>query len=244
MPTVELAIEISNPGVAAGVALRIDSGEPIAEPLDMTDRATDPLMPTIAAMFDAAGLSPSDLTSVAVSLGPGGFTSIRVAAMTAKMLSATTGAKLIPIRTAAALAYGQQQTQPGEVAVALAWKLGDMWLERYRQIDPASPESLAPTFMGVVRFDAVSEHLESGGVLIGEEVLRERLPNGGASVALVPPQFDPRWLLALSPAIDPVDPHALLPIYPREPEAVTKWRALHGTAPGDPPGTPPDSGTP
>ena len=50
----------------------------------------------------------------------------------------------------------------------------------------------------------------------------------GARIAVVAPSgaFDPVRLEA-GLTLSGVDPISLAPIYPREPEAVTKWRAMH-----------------
>jgi len=40
------------------------------------------------------------------------------------------------------------------------------------------------------------------------------------------PAFHPLAVLAAAVRCQPVDPIHLMPIYPREPEAVTKWRAM------------------
>jgi hypothetical protein len=46
-----------------------------------------------------------------------------------------------------------------------------------------------------------------------------------AGVPVVEPVFDARAVLELSSGAAAVDPLVLAPVYPREPEAVTKWRA-------------------
>ena len=80
-----LAIETSNPSAhenAAGVALvRLREGEPQIigiEHLRTASRHDDALMPAIERLFDAANLAPQDLDRVAVSIGPGGYTSTRI----------------------------------------------------------------------------------------------------------------------------------------------------------------------
>ncbi len=47
-----------------------------------------------------------------------------------------------------------------------------------------------------------------------------------ASIRIGPPSFDPIACARLALTHAPVDPLELAPLYPREPEAVTKWRAL------------------
>jgi hypothetical protein len=46
---------------------------------------------------------------------------------------------------------------------------------------------------------------------------------------IIAPEFDPIACAEISRDMQAIDPIALSPLYPREPEAVTKWRELRGT---------------
>jgi len=75
------------------------------------------------------------------------------------------------------------------------------------------------------------------GLLVADrflpEAMRRRAEELGIEVRL--PAFDPvACIEAAMEGVAPVDPADLLPLYPREPEAVTKWRALRADQP--PPG--------
>jgi len=58
------------------------------------------------------------------------------------------------------------------------------------------------------------------------ESMRERCESLG--IRLDEPVFDPVACLEASAAFEAVEPVELVPIYGREPEAVRKWRELHG----------------
>ncbi|MCI0437109.1 MAG: tRNA (adenosine(37)-N6)-threonylcarbamoyltransferase complex dimerization subunit type 1 TsaB, partial [Gemmatimonadetes bacterium] len=64
----------------------------------------DDLLPAIGRLFERAGLKPHDLAggggAVAVSIGPGGFTGLRIGIATAKMLAESLGAKLVAVPSA------------------------------------------------------------------------------------------------------------------------------------------------
>lgn len=78
------------------------------------------LTPSLAAMLDGAGLSPRDLRGVAVALGPGSFTGLRIGLGVAKglVLSSETTA-LLGIPTLDVLAAAQGPPVDGERLCAL-----------------------------------------------------------------------------------------------------------------------------
>lgn len=71
------------------------------------------LAPFIADVLAEAGVAAADLTGVAVSLGPGSFTGLRIGVATAKGLCLATGAALVGVSTLDALVL-----DAGEPAVA------------------------------------------------------------------------------------------------------------------------------
>ncbi|MFM9959441.1 MAG: tRNA (adenosine(37)-N6)-threonylcarbamoyltransferase complex dimerization subunit type 1 TsaB [Phycisphaerales bacterium] len=237
MRDVILAIETSNPtapsssggGGAGSVCVgRISDGKSeilACEVLSAATRHDDALMPAVAAVCARAGIVPSGLARVAVSIGPGGFTSLRIAVTTAKMICEATGAACIGVPTALALALAARaHGTRGTLGVLLAWKREDVWRQRYdlsddgvRAIDPNGT---------IVGLDTASAGC---AVVVAEAALRDMLAVP-AGVSVIEPRFDARWVLEASAGLTAVDPALLVPIYPREPEAVTKWRALHGAA--------------
>ena len=66
--------------------------------------------------------------------------------------------------------------------------------------------------------------------LIGDRYLPEGIRGEAARLGITVggPEFDPVACLELAARMPAADPADVLPIYPREPEAVTKWRTLHG----------------
>ncbi|MFZ4574942.1 MAG: hypothetical protein ACOYN0_11130, partial [Phycisphaerales bacterium] len=69
------------------------------------------------------------------------------------------------------------------------------------------------------------------GVLVADRFLPKAMREvcGAAGVEVVAPEFDPIACAEIADRFGPVDPAQLVPMYPREPEAVTKWRLLHGS---------------
>jgi len=69
-------------------------------------RSAQTLAPAVRELLDRLDWKSRDIQCVAVGIGPGSFTGLRVGVMTAKMFAYATGAKLIGIDTLEALAAG------------------------------------------------------------------------------------------------------------------------------------------
>lgn len=233
-----LAIETSNPsawkpnagspdpmpGVAA---LEWSGGRPgqlALQACDPTHR-DDTLIPAIDCALRTLGRRSADLTTIMVSIGPGGFTSLRIACAAAKMLALATGAKLFAVPSARVVAHSAP-VGAGPLGVALGSKGDDTWIECFA--DTHDHALLAtPGLVGLK--DLVT--LTDLGItrLLADQflppALREAAVARGLSVQH--PVFCPRACLGAARSGDEVSPGALMPIYPRPPEAVRKWRELH-----------------
>lgn len=224
MPTTDLtlAIETSNPGTphgpdasdhAPGVCLLRGSDTQGHAPITPKQRHDDALLPAIDTVCRDAGVRPRDLTRVGVSVGPGGYTAIRIGVTVAKTIAEATGCACVPVPTALAIAHS---VAPDDRAlVALAWKREDVWVQAYDNAKPAGEGRIVP----IAQLAAISE----GRVLIAEDRLYAQIEHAEARRA---PVFSARSVGLLARELDPVDPAHLLPLYPREPEAVRKWRAM------------------
>jgi tRNA threonylcarbamoyl adenosine modification protein YeaZ len=259
---ITLAIEVSNPsavapGDVAGpgaphapggpdltgptIALARGAGVFEQEALSTADsRHDDDLMPAIDRMVRRAGLAPLDIARVAVSIGPGGFTGLRVAVATAKAIGEATIARLalkgdaarvcvgVPSAHVAALNWlsgRRAAAEPAPFAVALASKRDTAWLTTFSAGGEPGRGALAGA-------DALASARARAGlrVLLADRFLPESMRDRAAAlgIAIEPPVLSAAACARVAAAMPGVDPAALLPLYPREPEAVTKWRALHG----------------
>ncbi len=232
--TLILALETSNPtaepGRSASVALARCTGSRPAPCTSLAivhlgDSEAQGLLPSIDRCFREAGLAPDALripgSRIAVSIGPGGYTSVRIAVTAAKMLCDATGALCVPVPTAHVVAARVSNARP--FAVALASKRDTAWVTLFNA--DGSPRRL----LGIVD-DAAIDTLGSEGVdlLVIDRFAPPRMIElaHAAGIRVEAPTFDPLTCATIGAALEPVEPLALEPLYPREPEAVTKWRAL------------------
>lgn len=135
------------------------------------------LMPAIARVMDAADAGFSDLEAIAVGVGPGTFTGLRIGVATARALARSAGLALRPVSSLAALAAGIDH----DPALALIdARRGELFAALYesgkRRFEPfvAAPEAVAARVReagmapraagdGSVRFRGV---LEAAGISV------------------------------------------------------------------------------
>lgn len=225
-----LAIETSQR--SGGVALRDRAGTVYEELIESGRGHADQLLPTIDRVVSNAGLTPRDLEWIAVSIGPGGFTGLRVATATVKMIAEVTAARVIGVPSALVAAYGTDLT--GRILVALASKGETFWataMERASKNDawqmiPAEVVGWRenPQLLPASDFDPAPYN----GVLADAYLPAEaRRRCEAASCSLIEPRFTAGQCLRASDfLLSQFDesPLSLLPIYPRPPEAVTLWQ--------------------
>lgn len=215
-----LAIETSNPASgadtpSAGVAL-VEADEPGqvrtlgVEWLQTLGRHEDDLMPAIDRLARRVAVSPRSISRVAVSLGPGGYTGLRVASTTGSMIAAALGAECVGVPTAEALI--RRSTGPAPTAVCLAVKGTFAWV----QIFPGTGGSL----LSADQFVKLSIR-----TLVADSFLPESVRAWAEStgVMIERPQYDP--VAVVEASLGRVADVPVLPLYAREPEAVTRWRS-------------------
>jgi tRNA threonylcarbamoyl adenosine modification protein YeaZ len=245
---------VAGPGVALGVFDDPQSPTVLgAEPLSESTRHDDDLMPAIDRLCRRCGVRPAQLSHVAVSVGPGGYTSLRIAVATAKMLAEGTGASTIAVPSAAVAAWSAVMTPPALVCIASkgtsAWaellppaqsdpwwssegaKLGSLLspdvLQELRRDVAAGQQWLgARVPLGIIEADVIE--LLRPRLVIGDRFLPQTIRGAAADVGadVREPVFAAEFVLSLACGARPVDPLQLAAVYPREPEAVTQWRRL------------------
>ena len=207
------------------VAAKLGDGEIVELETVQGDRDRDSVMPSLDQVTSLVGGSPKNVDSVIVSVGPGGFTGLRVAVATAKMISLATGASIVPVETAIGV-VGADQHAPKKSLVVSAIKNSTFWLSIVDQ-------GLGTCKSSLVEHEALEQQLFEGGVLYGDSLMSDEIrriceahsveirttPSSASSIMIAG--------LALLAQGKTVAPNALVPLYPREPEAVRNWKLRH-----------------
>ena len=194
------------------------------------------LMPHIDKILNMAEVGKADIKAVAVSVGPGSFTGLRIGLATAKTLAYALKVPLIGVPTLAALAYGcfvpgailapMLDAQKGNVYQAVfEWRCGEL------------KEIMPPTVMYI---DEALNHLaqyNSPVVLMGEAAVlhRGKIQEIGNQLVLAAPHLIIQRAGSVA-ALGHVlltqglqhDVMALEPLYIRRAEAEVLWERRQG----------------
>lgn len=161
-----------------------------------------------------AGVRFADLTRIAVTVGPGSFTGLRVGLSFAKGLAAALSIPCVGVNTLEALAASANAT--GLAAGVLDAKMGQVYL----QVFDAGKALMAPDALEVGVAAARLAELYSGGPVTlvgsGAPLVADVLPD---ATVLTPAYADPVAIARLA-AAKPAPTHSPRPLYLRAPYAV------------------------
>ena len=211
-------IDTASPSTVAGVLLsdgRVVEARDDPPPGSRGEHAAR-LLDLLEQALAEAELEWDDVDRIAVGVGPGGFTGLRIGIATARALAQGRGLPLVPVGSLEALAAGAG----GTVAAVLDARRGEVfagvWRDGRELLAPAAlaPGALADRLVelepslqavgdGAVRF---REELEAAGVVV---------PADGSSVH----RISAAQLCRLGAMGEPAERDRLLPDYLREPDA-------------------------
>jgi tRNA threonylcarbamoyladenosine biosynthesis protein TsaB len=203
-----LILGIETTTTVSSVAVWDDEGSRASLEVARGRGHVEALVPTIEQAFDGAGCSARDLTAVAVGIGPGLFTSMRVGIATAKTIAATLDLPMVGVSGLDVLAFDTQ----GRVCVCIDARRGEVYGALYedgaRIDDPAlwNPADLRE-HAGAARFFGDAARLVSDD---GEEAY---------------PDADTLCRIALARCArgDVVDHLHIEPLYVRRTDAEINW---------------------
>lgn len=144
--------------IGASVAVVAD-GVPLARTTADGPRGqTERLVPLIEAALAAAGLGHRDVDRIAVTVGPGSFTGIRVGLATARGLALATGRPAIGVTTLAAMAAAVDPADGADVVLAAVdSRRGDLFLQPFAADGtPLAPPSVASPATAAAALDATA----------------------------------------------------------------------------------------
>ena len=198
----------------------LDEDRVLARRRVKSNQALEAGLAAIAATIDESGIAPDELDRIAVGLGPGGFTGLRVALSYAKALAFAWGVSLLGLSSFETLEAGAQvlpclcivEGRPGIVSVRL--RTGDGERRASGETGAALAEILP---------QPLAEPLALAGATAGAaRILAER----GQPVFSLPPVSSPVLALARLARAKPAaaSPHALVADYGEAPAAKVPTR--------------------
>ena len=197
---------------------------------------SETLLSHIEGALSFAGVERSALTGVAVSIGPGSFTGLRIGLATAKAIAYGLGIPLVGVSTLAALALAVPVPDVHTLALMDAQK-GNAYAGLYEWRD-GSLHEVRPVRVAPLA-EAIAEAADRGKpvLLTGELAVkkRARLGNLPDNVTLAPAHLltarasHVAWLgIVRLAAGECDDPMTLEPFYIRRSEAEVLWEKRHG----------------
>ena len=204
-----LALDASTPVTTVALA---DGHEVLAEVSVAALGASEALLPAIHGALGLAGEDLGSVERVLAGVGPGTFTGIRIAAATARALSAGTGVPLSKNSTLNALAAPALSCSADVLAVLDA-RRGQVFARRFS-------ERGSTTDIYCVRPEELA--VEGGPLLVGDGAVRYREALSG--LGCIPSDGSPLHRVTavghvISADLNTVGPEDLVPIYVREPDA-------------------------
>jgi tRNA threonylcarbamoyladenosine biosynthesis protein TsaB len=174
--------------------------------------ASEVLLPAVHAALNLAGEELASVERLLVGVGPGTFTGIRIAAVTARALSLGTGAALSKNSTLAALAAPALSCHTDVLGVLDA-RRGQVFAQRFSGVGPT-------TEISCVKPEDL--FAEGAPLIVGDGAVRYR--DALSELGRIPPDDSPLHRVTatghvLSADLTPVGAEMLVPIYVREPDA-------------------------
>lgn len=222
MAAMRRLLALDSAGSACSAAVRTENGV-VARRLEVMRRGqSERLVPMIGEVMSEAGLDFAALDAIAVTLGPGGFTGVRIGLATARGLALACGRPVLGLSSflTVAAAVPEAERRRRHVVVLLDAKRSDLYFQVF------APDLTPKSQPGCVAPEDLAAHLPAGrSVLAGDAVAQglTRLGETGDGRLLIstaPAHADAAVLAELAanlptPAPDAASPR---PLYLRRPD--------------------------
>jgi tRNA threonylcarbamoyladenosine biosynthesis protein TsaB len=209
-----------------------DDGEAFSTPAPPVDRLLGPaqhsqeLLPELERLMGASGTTWEDVDSVAVGIGPGTFTGLRIGVATARALGQALKIDLKPVSSLEVLAAGVASYP---VLSLIDARRGQVFTALYAEPGQVSRE---PAVMDPEVLLASVRDLDPSPVCVGDWAIKSRSDLEGVG-AHVPPSdsglhaVSGLQLCNLATSVEGVGPADVYPLYLRAPDAeINRRRAL------------------
>jgi tRNA threonylcarbamoyladenosine biosynthesis protein TsaB len=174
------------------------------------------LLPLLEQALARGGVEWGDVDRLAVGVGPGGFTGLRIGIATARALAQANGLPLVPVGSLAALAEAAE----GTVAAVLDARRGEV----FAGVWESGRELMAPAALAPEELARRLAQLEAPVQAVGDGAVRFRLELERAGVDVAADgssvhRISAAPLCRLGAVGEPAERDRLLPDYRREPDA-------------------------
>ncbi len=197
------------------------------------------LLPLALELLDEAGLTLAQLDRLAVGVGPGTFTGLRIGVATARALAQAQALPLVGVSTLRSLAAGAGDAAGAPVLAVLDARRGEAFAAAWAAGQAEAPAVAALLEPAALTPEALAQAvaaLPAAPVAVGDGAIRFRdvLEAAGAVVPAddsAAHRVDAAVHARLAAAMEPDAPDAVLPAYLRLPDAELALRRRRATAP-------------
>lgn len=229
-----LAIETATPGSSVALA----EGRKVVAYASLVSRTGHSrfVVPAVDFCFDQVGWSPEELDGVAVDIGPGLYTGMRVGISTAQALGATLGVPVIPVSSLDALAF-DAATRRRHIWAVIDVRRGELAVAAYRPVPGGVVRDGSTELVDLDGFRALLDSDPADTLVVGDtSLLTDSVLQGLHRVKLGRPPYPSARAVAELAAgrlerDDVPSPDDLRPLYLRDPDVTINWEKIR---PGGP----------
>lgn len=202
-----LAIETS--GSQCSASLYFSDDKYFSSSFNLKHSHSERLFGILEFLFDQAEIEKNKIGTVAISIGPGSFTGLRIGLAAAKGIASGTGIPIIAVPTFEALAYELSFYEKNESEIAIANVLNNE--EVYYAQFIISPNSYiftkALTILPIGNLDSVDVKL------YGNAIFKKQANTDSASISVPSPEYVAKWALIFGKDKVIFDYDSLEPLY-------------------------------
>jgi tRNA threonylcarbamoyladenosine biosynthesis protein TsaB len=200
---------------ACSVALWRDGAVLARARQTMAQGQAEALMPLIEGVMRDGGVEYTALDRIAVTVGPGSFTGVRVGLAAARGLGLAAGKPVIGVLTTEALAHAVPERTRGHILAAVDTKRGDLYVQQFDARLDAQGDPRAMTETQIKEWIG-----DASMIVVGDAAARAVAALGPHATLSRADAFpDPAVIAAIAATRTPA-PAGPLPVYVRPPDAV------------------------